>query len=373
MESRNLTELSDKLKKCDPAKIKALAGWDGYVDTAVHPVDKRLGPDSYERILTLTDYGNKFLAAAGLSMNLEMVPLYSKIGGIGAIFANSLSKHGFDVTYIGAMGKESIHPVYKEMQERATLYSISDPGLSDAIEFLDGKVISSKLEPFKDVNWDNLMKIMTPAQLAEIFDNSDFIGYGGWTLTINVMSIWNGVLNEVFPLMKNTRKREMFFDLSDPAKRTAEDIMEALEAVKRHKEKFVVGMGFNLKESYEIAELYGKKPEDFNDITEIAQFLKEQIDIEYVIVHPVKEACGFDDKTGRVKVQGPYCAEPKLTTGAGDNFNAGFIVARMMGLSMEECLTVGTANSGFYVRNARSASFPELCKFIRDWGEGNID
>lgn len=167
------------------------------------------------------------------------------------------------MTYIGAMGKEALNPVYHDFQKRATLYSISDPGLSDAIEFMDGKVISSKLEPLKDVNWDSLMKVLTVQQLADILDSCDFVAYGGWTLTINVMSIWEGVIREVFPLMKRQDKAQMFFDLSDPAKRTPEDIMDAIECIRRYQEKFRVGMGFNEKESYEIVELFGGKKEDF--------------------------------------------------------------------------------------------------------------
>ena len=47
------------------------------------------------------------LAAAGLSMNIEMVPHESKIGGISAILANSLSLLGMDLTFIGACGEDA--------------------------------------------------------------------------------------------------------------------------------------------------------------------------------------------------------------------------------------------------------------------------
>lgn len=371
MNNEKLITLAKKMKEADPSKVKAMVGWDGYVDTVTHPVDRRTGPDTYERVRTLTDYGKKFIEAAGLSMNIEMVPVNSKIGGIGAIFANSLSLLGFRMTYIGAMGKEVLNPNYHEFQKRAKLYSISDPGLSDAIEFMDGKVISSKLEPLKDVNWENLMRVLKPQQIADIMDASDFIGYGGWTLTINVMSIWEGIIREVLPLMKNNGRKEMFFDLSDPAKRTPEDILDAIRCVRVYSERFHVGMGFNEKESYEIAELFGRKKEDFGSILEVAGFLKEQIDIPYVIVHPVKCACGVTENK-RVLVEGPYCEKPKLTTGAGDNFNAGFILGHMLGFDLEEALLLGTANSGFYVRNARSAEYAELCDFVEKWGNGQI-
>ena len=68
--------------------------------------------DRYDRIRYLADYGKKVYDAKGLSMNIEMVPVKKKLGGNGPIFANSLAKHGFQVTYIGALGKGKISILY---------------------------------------------------------------------------------------------------------------------------------------------------------------------------------------------------------------------------------------------------------------------
>ncbi len=371
MRDEKKLQLAQKLRAADPGTVSALIGFDGFVDTVVHPVDTRTGPDTYTRIQTIGDYGNKFLAAAGLSMNIEMVPRESKIGGISAILANSLSLLGLDLTFIGACGEDALVPVFKEMAERASVYSICDPASSDAIEFMDGKVISSKLEPLKNSDWDHVVKHIPLDTLAELYDRADLIGYGGWALSINVNSIWKGVMKEVWPRMKSKDEKQMFFDLSDPAKRTKEDILEAIDLIRAHQERFTVGIGFNEKESFEICELYGKSREDFSSMQQVPEFLKEKLGLSYVVVHPVKSACGCDGVTS-AEVQGPFCAKPALTTGAGDNFNAGFLTARMLGLPLDECLLTGTANSGFYVRNARSAAYEELCAFVEDWAEGKV-
>ncbi|MBO7710391.1 MAG: carbohydrate kinase family protein [Lachnospiraceae bacterium] len=371
MSDEKKLQLVRKLRAADPGKTRALIGFDGFVDTVVHPVDTRTGPDTYVRIRTIRDYGEKFLAAAGLSMNIEMVPHESKIGGISAILANSLSLLGLDLTFIGACGEDALVPVYKEMAGRSKVYSICDPATSDAIEFMDGKVISSKLEPLKNANWEHVCKHIPLDALVDIYDSADLIGYGGWALSINVNSIWKGVINEVFPRMKSTGKKQMFFDLSDPAKRTKEDILEAIDLIRAHRDRFTVGIGFNEKESFEICELYGKTRNDFSSMREVPEFLREKLGLAYVVVHPVKSACGCDGETS-AEVWGPFCAEPRLTTGAGDNFNAGFLTARMLGLPLDECLMTGTANSGFYVRNARSATYGELCDFMEDWGNGKV-
>ena len=58
-------------------------------------------------------------------------------------------------------------------------------------------------------------------------------------------------------------------------------------------------------------------------------------------------------------------SNPKLTTGAGDHFNAGFCIGRLLGMDLAESLQIGVATSGFYVRNARSPKLDDLKKFLR--------
>jgi sugar/nucleoside kinase (ribokinase family) len=83
-------------------------------------------------------------------------------------------------------------------------------------------------------------------------------------------------------------------------------------------------------------------------------------------VHPTHDAaCATADGTAYVK--GPYCEKPKITTGAGDHFNSGFVTARLIGLSPAASLTVAVATSGFYVRTAVSPSLDELAEFIATW------
>ena len=56
--------------------------------------------------------------------------------------------------------------------------------------------------------------------------------------------------------------------------------------------------------------------------------------------------------------------QPKISTGAGDHFNAGFCVGRVLGMGLEESLCVGVATSGYYVRSAESPAAKDLAEFI---------
>jgi sugar/nucleoside kinase (ribokinase family) len=75
---------------------------------------------------------------------------------------------------------------------------------------------------------------------------------------------------------------------------------------------------------------------------------------------------------GGVMQPGPYCAAPKKSTGAGDRFNAGFCLGLAHHLDDANSLVLGCAVSGFFVRNARSATHQELVAFLRQWAAGTL-
>ena len=90
------------------------------------------------------------------------------------------------------------------------------------------------------------------------------------------------------------------------------------------------------------------------------------------MIHPVD--CAACVRNGEYfSVAGPYCENPRLTTGAGDNFNAGFIFGTLQGFPPEECLLLGVATSGYYVRECRSPSVGEARDFLAKWDAGALD
>lgn len=371
-DSRLLKEIAEKMKEKNPEDIKILMGFDGFVDQVIHVVDTRYDTNHFKRINYMNDYGKKICEAAGLSLNVEMVPVQTKLGGNGPILANSLANQGCRITYVGALGKNNVHPVFHELEEKVDVISISDPGFTDAIEFLDGKIISSKLEPLKDVNWKNLKENVGIDQLVELIDKSDLIGFENWTMIVETTDIWKNIIEKILPKLACKERKTLFIDLADPEKRTKGDVLEALDCLECFEEYFDTVLGLNEKEAYEIANLFGKEKQEFSNVLEVARFLKSQIKISEIIIHPVKQACGV--MTGEEAiVDGPYCEKPKLTTGAGDNFNAGFVLGKMLGFSLKESLLIGTANSGFYVRAARSATYDELQHFIANWSNDILE
>ena len=140
-QTQAIVSLAEKLKNRGSKKVKALIGFDGFVDEIVHVVDKRIDIENFVRLDLMAEYGRRIEKSVGLSTNIEMVTVNQKLGGNGPIFANALIEFGFDLTYIGALGLPDIHPVFGDMVSRCKAISLANPARTDAIEFLDGKII----------------------------------------------------------------------------------------------------------------------------------------------------------------------------------------------------------------------------------------
>ena len=347
--------------------IKAVLGFDGFVDQILHVVKTRTDANNYIRMETLKEFGEFICNAAGLSANVEFIPIKNKLGGNGPIMSNALSTYNLNVTYIGAVGENSINPVFNEMSEKSTVLNISNPGLTDAVEFLDGKLMIGKRECLKDINWIRIKEKIGLESLTSIFDEANLVGLENWTMIPYMSEIWDGLINEVLPNLKSKTNKYIFFDLADPENRLKEDIIEALSTIKKFSSKFKVILGLNEKEAYEIGTVLNIcKHNQKLSLDILIKSIAEKIGIYCLVVHPVKEAYALCNNT-LYHTLGPYEPNPKLTTGAGDNFNAGFCFGQVLGLSAQLSLVLGTATSGYYVRNAQSPNVENLVSFLKAW------
>jgi sugar/nucleoside kinase (ribokinase family) len=350
------------------ASLRAFAGLDGFVDEVLHVVDKRESAESYQRLPTIAKLAERVAAAAGRSGNIELVPQITKLGGNGPIMANALASFGLQVTYLGNLGYPNLHPVFRDFASRAEVHSIAEPGTTDALEFDDGKIMLGKRATLKDVNWENIQARYGLDKFTAKLNTSDLAAFVNWTMLPHMSDVWEAILRDVCPSLA-ARSRLIFFDLADPELRTAKDIQHALDLIARFSPQFDVVLGLNEKEAMEVAEVCGVKPECATPeaLAETALRLAAKLRIGTLVIHPVAYALAVTG--GKVSVaDGPYVSRPKITTGAGDHFNSGFCLGKLLGLDNDMSLLAGVAASGFYVRTAQSPAIPQLAEFLNsDW------
>jgi ketohexokinase len=349
------------------SQMKAFIGLDGFVDDIVHVVDKRESAENYARLRMMGQWGERIHAAAGKSTNIELVSQRTKLGGNGPIMANAMASFGFKVAYLGNLGYPNLHPVFAEFAKRAEVHSIAEPGYTDAVEFEDGKVMLGKHQSLKQVNWANIKARFGQDKFAAQIIGSNFVGFVNWTMLPYTNEIWSATLKEVCPKLNGPR-RTLFFDLADPEKRSREDIAQALELIAAFEKHFDVILGLNEKESAEIGMSLGLNVNDHSPdgLVKIGKEILKRVPVSTLAIHPTHYALAVS-KCGSGVVEGPYTPKPLITTGAGDHFNAGFCLGKMLGLDNELSLLTGVTTSGFYVRTAKSPTISDLVDTLTNW------
>ena len=358
--------------------VPVLLGFDGFVDSIIDVVDKRRSADDYTAIATIADFGQRISGAAGKSSNFELVTKLRKLGGNGPIMANAMAAARLGVTYVGCVGRPAIDGVFQELADRAEVHALADPGYTDALEFHDGKLMMGKYDHVAALGVEAIDDVVGSEAFSDLVARSALIGMINWVMMPATESIWQRLIDDILPNLPREidgHPRRVFIDLCDPAKRTDDDLKRALDLIARLDQHAEVVFGMNLSEADHVSRLLGHQPPDNlgEHLQDTAAAIREKLGIAAAVVHPRQGAAaaireggqeGGDVHTGYFA--GPFVQHPRLSTGAGDNFNAGFCLGLLAELPVEQALCVGTATSGFYVRNARSPELDELIDFCRE-------
>jgi hypothetical protein len=345
--------------------LAAFIGLDGFVDEILHAVDQRESADRFTRVPTIEHLAKRLASAVRVGTNLELVSAQIKLGGNGPIMANALASFGVPVTYLGALGYPAVHPVFAEFTRKVQAHSIAQPGFTDALEFDDGKVMLNKNESLKEINWSNIEARFGRELFRAEMGKADLVGFVNWTMLPHMSSIWEAI-QDTSPLEPNAARRKIFFDLADPQKRSDQDIRHALDLIVRFEKWFEVILGLNEKESIEIGRVLGLETADRSraGLATLALEINRLVPVNTLVVHPTAYALAVSGGQSDT-VDGHFIAKPKITTGAGDHFNAGFCLGRLLGLDNELSLLCGVHTSGYYVRTAESPSINDLIGFIQ--------
>ena len=347
--------------------LRAFVGLDGFVDEIVHVVDKRDNAESFHRLPTISALAQRLAGAASKSTNIELVNQRTKLGGNGPIMANALAQLGVKVTYVGALGYPHLHPVFTEFARRAEVHSIAEPGHTDALEFSDGKLMLTKTTSLNEVTWDNIQRRFGRGKFIEQFSTADLVGFVNWTMIPYMSDLWASLLKEFCPV-EHSLRRKIFFDLADPEKRTPKDIAQALELVAAFEKYFEVILGLNEKEAYEVGAVLGLNTDSRSrdGLATLAGEIQKRGAVGTLVVHPVTYALATSGAAVAL-VDGPFVEKPLITTGAGDHFNSGFCLGKLLGFDNATSLLCGVSASGHYVRTAQSPTVEDLAALMRDW------
>jgi len=346
--------------------MRGLVGLDGFVDQIIRVVDKIQADGSVTYIADMPALARRIHAAAGKSVKFELSVQQTKLGGNGPIMANALAQFSLPITCLGNLSyNQELHPVFKPMESRCQIISMGETCYTNALEFNDGKIMLSRQEDTREITWDALKRAVGSRSLVQLFEQARLVALNNWTALPYMTAIWRRLQTEVCPRLSRMN-RMLFIDLADPEFRLAKHIHGALKEISRFARWFDTTLGLNQKEAGEIGGVLGCKVrgKDRKFARTSAEMIRSKLKIQGVIVHATAFAAAAS-KTGSALVEGPFVAQPLISTGAGDHFNAGFALAGILGGDLEQRLQLGVATSGYYVRTAKSPSLPDIRRFLK--------
>ena len=342
---------------------RCVVGLDGFIDIICHSVDKRFGyrtPD-FSRIATISEFGKRVQSAAGKSTNIEIVYCEKRLGGNGPILCNTLQNFGLHTTYIGTLGIP-IADVFQKFTEKNHAITIGNYGETHALEFDDGKILFGSMNGLLDADVDALIKAVDLQKLTELFTQCDLVAITNWTMMPHLTEITKFLRDEVFAKVVKKSDRLFFFDLADPAKRSVNELREMLHVIVSYSCYGRPVLGMNLNEARQIAACLGESlPADDAEksVIELASAISKKMTNIDIFVHTNKMSAAASGDMSMF-VTGYECAKPVLSTGAGDNFNAGFLSALLAGGGLQAALHCGSAAASTYVAKGCVATVDEM-------------
>lgn len=358
--------LHERGNRC--AALPALLGFDGTVDHLYAVIDRRDGPgDLWTPLPDIAGFGQRITAAAGRSANLEMVPKTRKIGGNGPIMAAALAACGAPVDYLGPLGSPEIDPAFAAFSTQVRVHSIGEPAVTHALEFGDGKIMLPVLQSYDEVSAERLLESPGRNELLRLLEKARLVALLNWTCLPYMDGILDLFSKDLLPALGEDRTRRFFFDLADPAKHSASAVAGVLTRIAGFERFGQVVLGLNHSEACQAARALGlaEPSAGVKPLTECAAGLRERLGISLVMIHP-RELAVAASSDEVAHVPGPVCADPVITTGAGDHLNAGFCLGLQLELPLRHCLRLGVLFSGYYVRTGRSPSIHEILDFLPD-------
>ena len=351
------------------ARFSGLCGFDGFVDTFVR---LQIPP-------SMAEFGTKVTAAAGIASSYPARHGGDKFGGNGPLFAaalNDIFAGQIDVTYIGALGDNEVLPLFQAAlgQKTKRLYTLGRAAHTTCLEFSDGKVMLNDMSTCAEVTWARLLERVSQPVLDEELANADFISAVNWGKLPYAGEIWSQLSARLALLGVAPKKVFYFMDLAEFETRSGadrEDLLARIPAITRQCQTL---LSFNLKEAWQMAEVFGGNytgRKDADAVADLASFLRAHISVDRIIVHP-NNGAACASVSGTVYMPGPYCSNPLISTGAGDNFGAGCLAAALKGLDDAGIIMAGNSASGYFVRSGRSATIGDMVKLLDVWTAGTL-
>lgn len=364
-----IPEIVSRLSQNSIVDNNAFLGFDACIDYIIRIVREKKDNEVTSYFTESSQFGEFLINLNNKSCGVELQTKLSKIGGNMVITGNALGNLGIKTECVGTFGLPDILPVFRTMSPNCSLHTIADTISATALEFNNSKVIMFDPGPYNNLTWEGIKNILGIEKIKVLMSDKQMISFLNWSEIENSSQIWEGVLEEILPFILHDGPKPFFFsDFSDCSRKSDKEIQFALDLLARFRKYFRVILSLNQNE----AALIGKAM-NIREYTIDEEFMKELFRLanaDVLVMHRTKDAIAFDGAVYE-KCDTFFCEEPKILTGGGDNFNAGFCYSLFHDFNLLQSLIVANAVSGSYVKTGISPGVNDLKEFLQHFSTGS--
>lgn len=348
---------------------KIFAGFDGYTDMLYSVVQgERQGKRQIYKYSK--DFAKSLLETAGISSEYEIVLKSRRVGGNAPLMSIGMAAMGAFVSCVGVFGEDAKDMIQEEggldegLMNRLKLYSVGDPAVTIALEFEDCKYMFADCRRLQDVTYDRLERIIGRKELRKRVLEADLIAAVNWAALPGLKDILKNLflpVGDEKDIEKNfaeLSQKWLFLDLSDIRKKEAAEIQSYFDIIVEMSRYTGLRTCLSLNEN-EIRVLADKLGIEEASEGPLLWKIRRCIGVEEVILHAMRKSvyCSGEETE---EVSKDICSHPVITTGAGDNFNAGVCIGKLLKLSPRSQIEMGNSAAEYYVTYGRSGSLEEI-------------
>ena len=354
-----VTACHDRLPS-EPSGGDVVFGFDGFVDN-VRRVGRSADDGVEERISTLQEFGEEVVtsAAADSSLSISWGRHGQRTGGHVSHLSRVYQGLGFDPTIVGTCGDPPRDSFEREFAD-CTIYSLGEPGITDAIEFNDGKLMLTESGDAATLDWNSLRSRVGVETLADELDGARLFGIGYWSMIPGLGDIVDGIREEVLPTL-STLPRHVLMDPANIRKLDRAKLDEVVSAAQRLDEVVDLTVSANRFETRVLASELGDSAGDH--IAEDARTAFDALGVDRFVGHGVTESVVVT-ADGSASVAVRPVETPELTTSAGDHFNAGFALGLVEGLPDDASVALGNALAREFVRTGKTPPYADILSAV---------
>lgn len=353
-------------KKNMLSKKTVTVGFDGFYDQITRPIKHYTDENGPVFFQGIEELGQYITSKKNKSCSIELFETTKKIGGNAPIYANALGTLGLSVNLIGSLGDPVIHSVFNDVSDNCDLYSFADVGRATALEFDDGKIMMFPTFKLSGDPWEKIKQTIGLKKMRRFVADSDMLTIVNWSEVEHTEMILNAIIQEVMPKYENDISKYVLIDLSDCSKKKDDDILRIMKIIGGLNGWRKTVLGLNENEALSVYAAFSGK--NSADLGEMCAYIYEKLNVNTLVIHTTDQCIAYSGE-GLFSAKTFFFESPTISTGGGDNFNAGLTAALLMGLKEEHALVCANAVASFYVKHGYSPSLNELHAHLELWSK----